>query len=212
MGKLPPLPSLVQADPTQGTSQGEPGSQKRHEGKEDAPGKRKRRAATEFDKPTSVPDYYGGDTVCSVYGHVAKTTNALKLHIMKSHKGEYLYECEICKKGFIQKDGYNTHKFIHAPDDKKIPCTQKDCDIRFVSQRTMKAYIKSQHQERRFFVCTHCTTTYSTKGILSEHINGYKKNPNRVPLYCELCPQGKSPTFHLPKRVMEHKRNVHGWQ
>ena len=68
------------------------------------------------------------------------------------HKGEYLYTCEICNKGFIQKEGYNTHKLVHVPDSEKIPCTHKDCEVKFVSKRNLNAHLKSQHGER--FVCS----------------------------------------------------------
>ena len=171
---------------------------------------KKRRVEGVFQKPSDVPEYTVGDTLCKC-GHKGKTTHALKLHIMKIHKGGYLYYCEICNKGFTQRDGYNTHKLVHAPENEKISCTHKDCDVKFVSKRTLNAHSKTQHGDRRFFVCSHCTKTYSTRGILSEHVKGCKQNPHKVALFCDLCPQGRSPAFYLAKRVMEDKRDIHGW-
>ena len=179
-----------------------------YKGKEDVPGVKKMRMESQFQEPSDVPEYNVGDTECKC-GHKAKTTHALQLHIMKMHKGKYLYTCEICQKGFTQKDGYKTHQLVHGPQSEKISCTHKDCDVTFVSKRTLNAHLKTQHGERRFFVCCHCTKTYSTRGILSEHVKGCKQNPYRVPTFCDLCQEGTSPTFYLLKRVMEHKRDIH---
>ena len=171
MGQLPPLPSLgiPSATATPGITPGPSGSQ--NQGKEDAPSLKMRRVEAEFQQPNDVPEYNVGDTVWTC-GHKAKTTHALKLHIMRMHKGEYLYNCEICKKGFTQKDGYNTHKLVHDPESENIQCTHKDCNVTFVSKRNLNAHLKSQHGDKRFFVCSHCTKTYSTEEFCQNMLHG----------------------------------------
>ena len=101
-GHLPPLPSLRTPAPApagtpSGTPQGPSSSQ--HEGREDAPGQKKR-AHIDFQEPSDVPQYNVGDTQCPKCPHKAKTTHALKLHIMKNHEDKYLYTCSTCHKGF----------------------------------------------------------------------------------------------------------------
>ena len=201
-GQLPPLPAIPSLQP--GSTPSGSGTQ--------APGEKKKKAHVEFQEPSDVPMYNVGDTQCPRCPHKAKTTHALKLHIMKNHQDQYLYTCATCCKGFTQNEGYNTHKLVHAPESQRIPCTHEDCSVTFVSKRNLDAHVKSQHRPKRFFVCSHCTKTYTTRGILSEHVKGCKENPNRIPLYCDLCEQGQSPTFYLNKRVMEHKRDVYGWK
>ena len=209
---LPPLPSLTQQQVSQGAPQPGTSQAKQHEGREDALGQKKKRAKTDFQKSRDIPTYTSGDTDCSKCPFKGKTTHALKLHIMKYHENEYLYVCEICEKGFTQKEGYNNHQLVHADESERVPCEVEDCDVTFVSRRNMKAHVKNMHGSRRFFVCQHCNSNYHTRGNLTEHVKGCKKNPDRIPLYCDICPVGKSPTFYLEKRVNEHKRNVHGWK
>ena len=93
-GQVHDLPSLqpqagqLQTPATPGTSQ--------HEGKGDAPGQKKR-PKTQFQGSSEVPDYNIGDTQCPKCPHKAKTSNALKLHMMKSTpRQNILYTCEVC--------------------------------------------------------------------------------------------------------------------
>ena len=209
-GQVPDLPSL-QPQPGPSKTPATPGTSQ-HEGKEDAPGQKKKRPKTQFQAPSEVPEYNIGDTQCPKCSHKAKTTNALKLHMMKSHQDKYLYFCEVCDKGFTQREGFNNHKLVHAPDSERIQCTHEDCDVTFNSTRNLKAHLKTQHGVKRYFVCPHSNKSYSTRGIQSEHIKGCEKNPSRVALYCDICPEGTSRRFYLEKRVMEHKRDVHGWK
>ena len=118
-GRDLPLPLL---DPQPGPSPQTPATPdtSQHEGKEDVPGQKKKRPRTHFQAPDDVPDYNIDDTQCPKCPHKAKTTNALKLHMMKSHKDEYLYTCEVCGKGFTEREGYTNHKLVHAPDSERI--------------------------------------------------------------------------------------------
>ena len=113
--------------------------------------RRKKRAKTDFQKSPDIPTYTAGDTDCSKCPFKGKTTHALKLHIMKYHENEYLYVCEICEKGFTQKEGYNNHQIVHADESERVPCEVEDCDVTFVSRRNMKAHVKNMHGSRRFF-------------------------------------------------------------
>ena len=147
-----------------------------------------------------------GDTQCPKCPRKAKTTHALKLHIMNNHEDKYLYTCSTCNKGFTQKEGYTMHLLVHAKESARIPCTHHDCEVIFVSVRNLNAHLKSQHGAKRYFVSSHCTKTYSTRGILSEHVEGCNSNPDRVPLYCDICTQAS----HQPSTYQSESWNIKG--
>ena len=74
--------------------------------------------------------------------------------MMKSHQDKYLYICEVCDKGFTQREGFNNHKLVHAPDSERIQCTHEDCDVTFNSTRNLKAHLKTQHGVKRYIAHT----------------------------------------------------------
>ena len=82
-------------------------------------------------------------------------------------------------------------------------------------RRIQANHVKQKHSgSTEKFACEFCKKkkdTYKSKGNLQEHIMGCKDNPNRIELFCDVkgCHKGG---FYLPKKVNEHKHDMHGWQ
>ena len=186
--------------------------QREDEGQGSRKGQKKRRVEREFEEVEKIPEYQTGDVVCTTCHKKCKSSNALKLHIEMFHKGDFLYTCNECGKGINTQEGITAHKMAHKPDAERWPCP-RGCDVTFGSKKAQANHVKQKHSGlSQKFACEFCKKdTYKSKGNLQEHIMGCKDNPNRIELFCDVkgCHKGG---FYLPKKVNEHKHDMHGWQ
>ena len=67
----------------------------------------------EIQKPES------GDTKCIVCDIYCRLPHELKHHIKKFHKGKVLYQCNVCGKGFMSKEGVKGHEKVHKEVEEK---------------------------------------------------------------------------------------------
>ena len=182
------------------------------EGQGSHKGQKKRRVSKEFEEVEKMPEYESGDVVCKSCNKKCKTHNALKSHIEQFHKGDFLYTCHICGKGLNTQEGMKAHKMAHEPEEKRWKC-KKGCAVTFGSKKGELNHYKYKHSDKvQVFTCDFCKKdTFKSKGNLSEHIMGCKSNPGRKEIFCDVkgCNKGG---FYLPKKLNEHKRDVHGWQ
>ena len=82
-------------------------------------------------------------------------------------------------------------------------------------KKSQSNHMKYKHGgSNKVFTCDFCKKdTFKSKGNLSEHIIGCKSNPGRIEIMlrvvCDVkgCHKG---AFYLPKKLNEHKRDVHG--
>ena len=150
------------------------------------------------------------DIYCEVCKQNQGTPIALRRHIDKFHKGEYLYSCSKCGKGFMNKKGITEHANVHKDIHDRIKCEKEDCDQTFSSNGALKKHMKEKHSGTvQKFNCQHCNKELGSKCNRDAHEKSCKDNPGRVELKCDVCGKGG---FYLPKRVMEHKRDRHGWK
>ena len=181
------------------------------EGQGSRKGQKKRRIEREFEEVEKLPEVQSGDVMCKTCNKKCKTPNALKLHIEQFHKSDFLYTCHLCGKGINTQEGITAHKLAHEPDEKRLKCPA-GCDVTFGSKKSQSNHMKYKHGgSNKVFTCDFCKDTFKSKGNLSKHIMGCKSNPGRIEIFCDVkgCHKGG---FYLPKKLNEHKRDVHGWQ
>ena len=73
----------------------------------------------------------------------------------------------------------------------------------------MKQHIKEQHSEKKNLKYPHCDHISHTKATIYLHVKCCPKNPNRIPLYCELCIKGP---WYTGSKLLEHKWKDHKWK
>jgi len=175
---------------------------------------KKKRVEVDKEMPKKLQMYTPGDTSCKICKFNAGSSDKLVTHFAKFHKNEYIYECSRCGKGFLTSEGHKNHMVGHD-EDKRLKCTKAGCTKTFGSKGALKKHLANQHTRKpkgyKKPQCHYCKKEFAEKGNLAEHIQGCEANPDRVPLYCEICKE-KGPVFYLRKRVLEHKRKTHGWQ
>ena len=115
-----------------------------------------------------------------------------------------MFKCEICDKGFELKKRFREHQKIHKGSKLK----HSQCED-FTTERAMKQHIKEQHGEKKNLKCPHCDHISHTKVTIYLHVKCCPKNPNRIPLYCELCM--KVP-WYTGSKLLEHKWKDHKWK
>ena len=89
--------------------------------------------------------------------------------------------------------GLREHQKIHRGS--KLKCSQ--CEKDFTTDRARKRHIKEQHGEKKNLKCPHCDHISHTQATIYLHVKCCPKNPNRIPLYCELCTKGPCPKKYL---------------
>ena len=186
---------------------------------------------SEFEQPENVQKPGKEDTLCIVCQKDFPSNYALKHHITQFHKGQYLYKCEECGKGFMSRTGVKTHMISHqlsgTTQEERNKQKPYQCELcadaeppkvaGFTTERAYRGHLKIYHPEegsQTEFACPHCNKVFISKANMVQHRNSCKKNPARKELYCEICPEGavgRGPYYNLNK-LMEHKRKVHGWR
>ena len=124
------------------------------------------------------------------------------------------HECEVCKKGFIDKNNLKRHKkIVHDFDiEKSINIVspfkndrlenQKDlrcktCDETFKSKSSFKNHNKTYHSNSVTFKCGTCDKTFDNAQKLTDHSNWHK-------FKCEKCQK-----YFQSKHRLELHRKTH---
>ena len=151
-----------------------------------------------------------GDTHCHPCNMDFPTTKSLRSHSEKCHAGNVLYQCSECGKELMSKEGMEKHKLQHGDKKDMIPCKEPGCTVTFARPQSLKKHMKSKHGPGagKKYQCSYCKKEVSSVDNKKAHEMGCKENRNRKELFCGLCNKGG---FCLPKCVMEHKRDVHGF-
>ena len=137
-----------------------------------------------------------------------KSYSRLMSHIKKFHQDIFHFLCDKCDRGFMTKAGARKHRQSH--NEKKIPCTHKDCDSEFSHRKNLKAHLRIYHKPDAVEMqCPHCPKKFATKGNLVQRVKACSHNPDKVKLKCDICKKGKF--YHLNK-LQEHKRDFHQWR
>ena len=151
-----------------------------------------------------------GDTHCDPCNMDFPTTKSLRSHNEKCHQGKVLYQCSECGKGLMSKEGMEKHKLQHGDREGMLLCKEPGCTAKFARPQSLKKHMKNKHGPGagKKYQCIYCKKEVSSVDNKKAHEMGCKENKDRKELFCGLCNKGG---FYLPKHVMEHKRDGHGF-
>ena len=178
------------------------------------------RKTADIDKemPDELEHYEKTDTFCKVCKEELHTHENLVRHNKRIHENESNYSCRECGKTFLTSQGHREHVNGHV-SAKRIACVDPKCPKTFVSKLALKAHIGLKHSKnpRPRVPCKFaneegkgCPKTFAAKGNMIEHLFKCKFNPDGMKEYkCDICFTGG---FFMQKRLLEHKRKVHGWE
>ena len=151
-------------------------------------------------------------TICPRCKLDQKTHSRLITHVKKYHEDIFNFLCKKCDRGFITRDGWKTHMKSHDDEAKRLKCP-KGCKQTFVDKKSLKGHMRKIHPEGgiKDLPCPFkdCGKIFYNKTNLDQHKRSCKKNPNREELFCHICDKGG---FWNQNKLMEHKRDVHGWR
>ena len=144
--------------------------------------------------PLPLPPFPSWNT-CNKY---FPSTAQLKKYVKLYHKNVYSHICEICDKGFHSMEWLKEHQKVHKGS--LLKC--KKCTKTFTMARAKKCHLCDTHGKKINLKCQHCGHVSHTCCTLYLH-------PNRVPLYCDLCPKGP---WYTGSKLLAHKRKDHKWK
>ena len=81
---------------------------------------------------------------CSECNKHFSTETVLKRHVATMHKGQYLYRCQYCGRGFVSMDSMKGHLVQHT-GIKAFAC--RVCGNNFSYSSTMKVHLKLFHAD-----------------------------------------------------------------
>lgn len=101
------------------------------------------------------------DCICDECGRAFRTRSNLQQH-KRSHMpvAEYPFECEVCGKRFLAKNGHRLHVLRHL-GVREFACPL--CPARMVSQLELKAHV-ANHDRSVEWPCGECAMVYQRKG------------------------------------------------
>jgi len=90
-----------------------------------------------------------GDFVCPNCEVVKKNQNTMYYH-MKKHEGKLPFECDICKKDFVQKSSLDLHKLSKHKNTKKedlktFKCVFDHCNFESITKANRRIHCLRKH-------------------------------------------------------------------
>lgn len=76
--------------------------------------------------------------------------------------------CQQCGKKFGTAAGLRRHKTVHAPSG-KFPCTHEGCDARLKTRDSLRAHVKTQHNDVFSHRCGVCSKGFQDRRKLRRH-------------------------------------------
>lgn len=145
-----------------------------------------------------IPDK---DLTCHICGQKFKRKKNVLTHIRAFHNKERNFKCDICDRGFYEKNHLNNHKTTHK-DDKPVECDE--CDMKFRTTVALKCHKKFHHPDengeiqkivKKEFICTVCGKVL--RGITSLKIHQLIHTQD-FKFECDVC-QKKCKTSSILK-------------
>lgn len=112
------------------------------------------------------------DFICYKHNH--------KTHLMQ-HKGQKVYECELCGKTFVHCSSYTRHLTSHS-GERKFECPT--CGKKFLQKTHYTKHLKI-HTGFREFKCRICGREFHESYYFRKHMK--EAHSSETPYLCELC-------------------------
>ncbi|XP_067010892.2 uncharacterized protein [Anabrus simplex] len=168
--------------------------------------------------------------VCLCAKVLASRASIIK-HRLK-HTNAYKFRCEKCEKAFHRKSLYDLHILSHVPKEEQpfvcckcarrfhceallrhhervhlpreerliYPCNV--CSKKFSSRSNVSAHLKAVHFGERPFVCDQCGHSFTSKGILQEHLTIHS---DETPFKCSQCKKSFKTKYRLKIHMDTHR-------
>ena len=163
--------------------------------------------------PINVEDLAHNCTMCPLKfltqhileGHKKSQHRMLSKLRAKKPNEEMNFKCKLCYKEFLNKSSLEHHVKIHKEDqnafsedlvndDLGFHCSESGCELRFVSEHTLKYHTNTIHRDvenkmlrkltfdstQNKFTCPLCYSTVKTFGAMCKHINNMHINDKDI--------------------------------
>ncbi|XP_033230586.1 zinc finger protein 45-like [Belonocnema kinseyi] len=144
---------------------------------------------------------------CEICGHRVCTIYELNDHLGE-HIVQELFECDICKEKFIDRDDMKWHIIAHRCDERPFKC--RICSEEFRRLKELKDHMHV-HPGVKPFECQFCKKGYVMQGSLTIHEQlhvkaaqkKFRKAPLEKQLYfeCNICKK----RFRYERTLIVHK-------
>ncbi|XP_073831516.1 uncharacterized protein [Musca autumnalis] len=109
---------------------------------------------------------------CEMCGASFTHIGFLNQHKQRRHFKVYRFFCEVCSKGFFNKEERNGHMTVHT-NIRNFPCAI--CGKAFKSKKNLVAH-ESTHVDGRNFPCPLCGKMFKNKIGVDHHLRTHRKN------------------------------------
>ena len=149
-----------------------------------------------------------GKFVCPTCGEIKEKQNTMFYH-MQTHVGKLPYECNICKKSFVQKQELLLHKQRkHAEEEKKtkadtvkfneIKCPYDDCDFSNIRKGNVRTHCMRKHASEYItkdtikydginYNCLVCKFNSTSLSGIYYHLSTCLLTNNKIPAKSDLA-------------------------
>eukprot|EP01084_Bolivina_argentea_P169365 293613_1 len=97
--------------------------------------------------------------------------NSLLAHIRSRHMKEINYKCNVCAKGFFDKDGWKRHMASHS-DERPFKCDE--CGKAYKRRNNLTGHIRKTHNKQaKLFECNICRKQFASKDHWLKHCGSH---------------------------------------
>ncbi|PSN42181.1 hypothetical protein C0J52_09858 [Blattella germanica] len=125
------------------------------------------------------------------------------IHIL-SHvpKEEQPFVCCKCARRFHCEALLRQHERVHLPREERLIYPCDICSKKFSSKSAVSAHLKAVHFGERPFVCDQCGHSFTSKGILQEHLTIHS---DETPFKCTQCKKSFKTKYRLKIHSDTHR-------